>query len=118
MDKLFQRTGAFLNPFIITLLFVCGTAAQSVSETRSIGYELQLESAEHLGALEAPAHDVPVPALSVRIGVHSKRVTPTSQKGELPVNGKLEFIEPPRDIETVKPSSEKFSSANTSETAE
>ena len=89
-------------PVIIVLLFVCTATAQNMSETRSIGYGLGLESAAHSNRpLETQPSDVAVPALSVGVGMHSKRVTPTSQKGELPVHGKPDFTDPPQNVEKV-----------------
>jgi hypothetical protein len=95
MDKFFQPAGAFFYPFIIILLFAGGIAAQNGPETRSIGHETFIDSADLSDRSPEPTlPGVPPQPSSLRVESRSQRGTPTSPKGGgLPIRGKLEFVE-------------------------
>ena len=101
MDKFFQQAGAFFNPFIIILLFAWGIAAQNGRETRSIGHEATIDSAELADRSPEPTlSGIAAPASNPRIEIRSQTGTPTSPKGGgLPIRGKLEFVEMFQDVD-------------------
>jgi len=108
MGKSFQQAGAVSYPLIIILLFAWVIAAQNGRETRSIGQEAFINSAEPLDRSPDPTlSGVAAPAPSHRIESSSQRGTPTAPKGGgLPIRGNLEFVEVSRDADAADPLTE------------
>lgn len=92
MKKFFLRAGSNFYPLLITLLFSYGVFAQNSSVARSLDHHTDVESAvQPERSLETSAPEITLLAVNTGVGVNATRVSPTSQKGEVPVHGGVEF---------------------------
>lgn len=92
MKKLSDRTGLYF-PFLTILLCFCGASSQTTGNVRIAGPYDMIESVDLRGhSNETSEPRFASTLVSNDAGIGLQRVTPTSKKGEVPVQGDLQLV--------------------------